>query len=134
MLLSSSGGVDSAVQLITVLIIFILVLFITFYVTKWMAGFQKQQMTGTNIKLLETMRLSQSQFIQIIKVGEHYLAIAVSKEQVTLLAELSEDELKDVDEKATEKDFSKVFARFKDAVLQNGNDSTAKVQDKDENI
>ena len=96
MLLSSGGGVDSVVQLITVLVIFVLVLAITLFVTRWVAGFQKQQMTGKNMQVIETMRLTPNQFVQIVKIGKHYLAIAVSKEQVTLLTELSQDEIAEV--------------------------------------
>lgn len=132
MLLSKAGGVDSAVQLITVLIIFVAVLFITLYVTKWVAGFQKHQMIGKNMKVIETMRLTPTQFVQIVKVGKQYLAIAVSKEQVTLLAKLEEDELTDTEDEAYETDFSKVFDRFKRSFVKGSEDSTHDVQDKDE--
>ena len=132
MLLSKSGGVDSVVQLITVLFIFVAVLFITLYVTKWVAGFQKHQMIGRNMKVIETMRLTPTQFVQIVKVGKQYLAIAVSKEQVTLLAQLDEDELADIEDETVETDFSKVFERFKKSFVKGSEDSTDDVQDKDE--
>lgn len=132
MLLSKSGGVDSVVQLITVLFIFVAVLFITLYVTKWVAGFQKHQMIGRNMKVIETMRLTPTQFVQIVKVGKQYLAIAVSKEQVTLLAKLEEDELEDIEDDSVETDFSKVFDRFRQSFARDAKDSTDCLQDKDE--
>ena len=132
MLLSKAGGVDSAVQLITVLIIFVAVLFITLYVTKWVTEFQKHQTIGKNMKGIETMRLTPTQFVQIVKVGKQYLAIAVSKEQVTLLAKLEEDEITDTEDETYETDFSKVFDRFKRSFVKGSEDSTDDVQDKDE--
>ena len=89
-------------------------------------------MIGKNMKVIETMRLTPTQFVQIVKVGKQYLAIAVSKEQVTLLAKLEEDELTDTEDETYETDFSKVFDRFKRSFVKGSEDSTDDVQDKDE--
>ena len=50
-LLSSAGG--SIWQLIVVLFIFVAVLGVTYYITKWIAGYQKQQVTGKNLEIVE---------------------------------------------------------------------------------
>ena len=132
MLLSSRGGADSVIQFITVLVIFVLVLFITLYVTKWIAGFQKQQMSGEYMRIIDSMSLAPGQCVQIVQIGDHYLAIAVSKEQVTLLCELAESEIGELPLESRDKDFSKVFAKFKDNFLQKGNDNTDHTQGQDE--
>lgn len=122
MLLSSGDGVDSIVQLITVLVIFVFVLAVTFLVTKWIAGFQKQQNTGKNIQVVETTRMSPNQYAQILKLGKNkYVAVAVSKENVTLLATLEEDDIdEDTQSNVARGDFSDILKKMK-ASFKEGN-------------
>ena len=47
----------------------------------------------SNIRVIEVYRLSNTKMIEIVKIGEHYLAIAVGKDEVTLLTELDADEI-----------------------------------------
>lgn len=88
-----TSSLDSFVQFITILLLFFFVLVITYVVTRWVSGIQKVQMTGKNMELVETMRISNSKYLQIIRVGEKYLVIAVCKDTVTMLTELSPEEI-----------------------------------------
>jgi flagellar protein FliO/FliZ len=84
----------STLQFISVLIIFILVLAATYFVTKWLADYQRGTgSTGKNISIIETCRISQTKYIQIIRIGNRYTAIAVSKDQVTSLGDVPEEDL-----------------------------------------
>ena len=49
-----TGKADSYAQFITVLFIFVAVLAVTALVTKWIAGYQKQQGAAGNIEVRET--------------------------------------------------------------------------------
>lgn len=84
---------ESVAQMITLIVIFVIVLAITYFSTKWVGGIQKQKMLGSNIKVLETMRISNSKYIQIIKIGSQCFAIAVCKDTVAYLGEVKEEEL-----------------------------------------
>ena len=130
-MLLTSSGVNGVIQLITVLIIFVLVLFITLYVTRWIAGFQKNQMTGSNMKVIDTMRLTPNQFVQIVQIGEQYLAIAVSKEQVTLLTKLSEDEINFGQTGESAVNFSTVLNQFKNSLPSKGDDKETSSEDEE---
>ncbi len=89
MLLTVSEGMDSFLQFCTVLFIFVFVLAITWAATKLIANVQNGQCVhGANIEVIETYRLAANKYIQIIKAGEKYLAIAVCKDTVTMLAEI----------------------------------------------
>ena len=92
-LLTESGQVDSFVQFITVLLLFLAVLFITYGVTRWISGIQKTQMVGRNMEIVDTMRISSSKYLQIVRAGNKYLVIAVCKDTVTLLAEIPGESL-----------------------------------------
>lgn len=90
-----TGAGDSYAQFITVLVVFVLVLAVTAVVTKWLAGYQKQQGANSNIEIIETTRISNSKYIQIIRVGETYMVIAVCKDTVTMLGEVPAEQLKE---------------------------------------
>lgn len=86
--MSSSIG-----ELISAILIFLFVLALACVTTRLTAGFQKQKLVGRNVEVIETFKLSQGKYIQIIRLGEKYAAIAVCKDTVTMLGELDKDEI-----------------------------------------
>ena len=50
-------------------------------------------MSKGNLKVLETIRIANGKFLQLVKAGEQYFVIAVGKDEVTKIAELTEDQL-----------------------------------------
>ncbi len=91
--LDSSNGINSFAQFLTVLIIFVGVLALTYFTTRWVASYQKGKMMSGNIQVLETFKITQSKYIQIVRIGEHYYAIAIGKDDITMLGELKEEEI-----------------------------------------
>ena len=89
-----TGDIDGYAQFITVLVIFVIVLGVTALVTKWIANYQKQQSVNENVQIIETTRIANNKYIQIIRVGETYMAIAVCKDTVTMLGEIPVEQLK----------------------------------------
>ena len=97
MVLLSSAG-ESFFQLIFALVVFVGVLALTAFVTKWIAGYQKTQGLNRNLEIIEAIRLSNNKYIQIIRAGEDkYFVIAIGKDEVTLLGELSSSQLKEIE-------------------------------------
>lgn len=92
-LASMSSRIEAFAQLLTLLIIFIFVLAVTYYVTRFVGNYQKNKLSGSNINILETMRIANNKYIQIVKIGSRVFAIAVAKDTVSYLCELDEDEL-----------------------------------------
>lgn len=88
-----SSSLNSFIQLVGALIIFLFVLVITYYTTKWIGGYQKLQMSGHSFQVLDTVRIANNKYVQILKLGDVYLVIAVGKDEVTMLAKLTEDEI-----------------------------------------
>lgn len=50
-------------------------------------------MQNKNIQVVETFRVNNNKFIQIIQVGKKYLVISVCKDVINILTELTEEEL-----------------------------------------
>ena len=93
MILTISDSIDSFVQFLTVLIIFIFVLVITYLTTRYIAGVQKNRIKTGNMEIIETLRISNNKYLQIVKAGSKYLVMAVCRDTVTMLTELDEKEL-----------------------------------------
>ncbi|MDD6732919.1 MAG: flagellar biosynthetic protein FliO [Lachnospiraceae bacterium] len=94
MLLALSGSnINPIAQFLTVLVIFIGVLALTYFSTRWVAGYQKNKMLSGNINVLETFKIAQNKYVQIIRIGDKIFAVAISKDQVTLLGEINEESL-----------------------------------------
>lgn len=90
-ILLSAGGYA---QLIMLLVVFVLILGVTAWVTKWLAAYQRAQNVNANIEIVETVRITANKYIQLVRVGRKYMAIAVCKDTVTMLGEVPEEQLK----------------------------------------
>ena len=93
MLLTVSNSANSYLQFMTVLILFVFVLAITYWTTKWIAGYQKGKGANANLEVIETVQIANNKYVQIIRVGQKYLAVAIGKDSVTMLAEVPEDQM-----------------------------------------
>ena len=85
-------------QLIGVLIIFVFVLIITYFTTKWVGGFQKIQMSKGNLMVLETIRIANGKFLQLVK--------ALTEDQLSVQ---TSDHMKN-----SQENFQEIFSRLKD--------------------
>lgn len=80
-------------QLLIVLVVFIAVLAATYYVSKWIARSGLVQTHAKNIKVIETFKLTAGSYIQIIQLGTKFYAIGVTKDSITYLTSLEEEQL-----------------------------------------
>lgn len=88
-----SSSLESFIQLVGVLFIFVIVLALTYFTTRWIGGYQKNQMSGREFRVVDTIRIANGKCVQILKLGDVYLVVAVGKDEVTMLAKLTEDEM-----------------------------------------
>ncbi len=126
MLLSVYQGTNIYAQFFTVLIIFIFVLAITWFTTKWISNYQKGKSVAGNIEVLESARVGNNKYVEIVRIGERYAAIAIGKDTVTMLMELSEGDI------TLSSDSSQVMPDFKGLLEKIQNKSTAEDEKKDE--
>ncbi|MCR4744371.1 MAG: flagellar biosynthetic protein FliO [Lachnospiraceae bacterium] len=109
-------------RLFTVIVIFALVLGITYLTTRFAAGFAKQRQWCRNIEIIETFPISQGKYIQIVRCADKYLAIAVSKDNVTLLTELEEEslELGDISQNSKIPEFKDIMDQARKVLKKGG--------------
>ena len=113
-----SGALESFLQLIGALIIFVFVLVLVYLVTRWMGSVQKGQSHNKNLHIVETIGVGSNKMISIIEAGKQCLVVAIGKDEIHLLAKLSREELKDLsfEEEGTgsQESFSDIMRKLKD--------------------
>ena len=117
-------GLESVIQLITVLFIFVFVLAITWISTRYIAGIQKDKYKTGNMELIETLRISNNKYMQIVRVGSKYYCMAVCKDTVTMLGEVrKEDMVFSENNVNVNMDFHKILEKVKQKQLGNKTDT-----------
>ena len=88
-LIRDTSSLESIGQLVCLILLFVFVLFLAYLAARITGSFQSNVLNKrSNVKVIEVFRLSGNKTIEIIKIGSQYLAIAVCKDDVTLLARL----------------------------------------------
>ena len=119
---------DSYAQLLTVLLIFVVVLGATAYTTKWIAGYQKKQGLSGNLELLDAVRLGNNKYLQIVRVGKTYVAVAVCKDTVSVLAQIPEEQLVLREDPGEAMNFREIFSQMRQKV-GSGKDSSERINE-----
>ena len=88
-----SGKTEGLAQFLTVFVIFLLVLAITYYTTLFIGKYQKLQGHNKNFEAIETYRVTGNKFLQLIRVGKRYFIVAVGKDEINLISEVSEEDI-----------------------------------------
>lgn len=116
-----SASMESFLQLIVTLLIFVFVLGITYITTRWIGKYQKGHMNSKNLRVIETIPAGQNKQICLLKAGTEYLVVAVGKDEIHLLATLAENQLTDLsfmnevsDVMPTGESFQEIFGQLKD--------------------
>ncbi|MCR4588647.1 MAG: flagellar biosynthetic protein FliO [Lachnospiraceae bacterium] len=115
MILLATDHYNSISQFITVLLLFVVVVAITYWTSRWIGGYQKMHMTSSDMEVLQTCKITNDKFLQIVKVANKLIVIAVCKDSVTYLTELDSDaidpESGDVS-RDSQMDFRKILDSF----------------------
>lgn len=113
MFLTVSAAVNSIAQFVTVLLIFLFVLVVTYFTTRYIASIEKKRMVTGNMELLDALRISNNKYLQIVKVGSKYLCLAVCKDTVTMLVELEQEDIKEIESEIKPVDFQAILEKVK---------------------
>lgn len=112
-LLATGINIDSIAQLLSLIAVFIIVLVLAYYTSRFAGSFQSSRLNAGNIRIIETMRISNNKYLMIISVGERYILTAVCKDSVTYLCEIDSDKLNIREYKENGEEFKKIFAKLK---------------------
>ena len=80
-------------QPIGILLLFFVILYAAYFTTKFTAKFQSGRTMGKNMTIVEAISVGPQKTLQIVRVGETYMVVGVSKDQITYLREIDPAEL-----------------------------------------
>ncbi|WP_124066911.1 flagellar biosynthetic protein FliO [Clostridium sp. E02] len=85
---------NSLISLASVLLITILILYLSYVFTKSLGkGIGMKKQGGSSMQMLDRLPLGQDKAIAIVRTGNHYFLIGIASSQISLLAELSEEDI-----------------------------------------
>ena len=113
-LLVSSYDIQMIGRFICLFLLFAFVLFLAYIAARITGSYQSNVMNKqSNIRIVEVVRISANKTIEIVKIGDRYLAIAVCKDNITLLAELDESEIREQEKTLEPIDFKQILEKMK---------------------
>ena len=83
---------SSIFQFVQVSIIFGVVIVICILVTRFIGNYQKGVTMNTGMQVIQTARIANNKYLQVVKIGERYVVLGISKDNITMLMELSKEE------------------------------------------
>jgi flagellar protein FliO/FliZ len=88
-----STKLDNLLQLFGVSVLFIFVLAITYLTTRFVGGVKLKKDKNSNFKVIETYKITNNKFLQIINIGDKYVVISVSKDDIHFITEINEEQI-----------------------------------------
>lgn len=83
-------------QLIFFLVCFAAIVALAYLSARYIGRMKAQTMTGKNISIAESVNLGIGAALYLIKAGEQYFLISVSKESIRLISEIDAQTIKEV--------------------------------------
>ena len=121
-----STRLDSALQLISFLFLFALVLALCYFTTRWIANYQRVVNKNKNLRVIETLRLANNKYLQIVEVGTEYFVIGIGKDEIHNLGKISAEQLNEIPKRQEEQACKNVTESFQDILKKIKNQSQKK--------
>ncbi len=112
-LLVHGSKTESILELILLLGIFVLVLVACVFTTRFVAGRQMQRGRSSNFKPIETYQITQNRYLHLVQIGTRYFVVSVTKENISFIAELKEEEIVAKPERGPQRSFKEILSEFK---------------------
>ncbi len=93
LLMSEFSTLASIIKFVVLLIVFIGLLFAASWFTRWYARSAMPKQRFQNVSVIESYPFGPGRTVFILKIGAKYVAVAAARDRITVLAELTEDEL-----------------------------------------
>ena len=101
MLATAQNSLQSLFELLGLILIFVIVLVVCYYTTRFVAGRQLVQKKIGNFEVVETFAISQNKYLQLIRMGNKYVVISIAKDSIAYITELDENEVCQIQKNAT---------------------------------
>lgn len=104
-----SSGLYSVWDVISLILIFIFVILLAYFATRFVAKYQSNMLNNkNNIRIIESFRIDSTRLILIVMIAKDYYALAYTKDSVTVIDKLNPDEINNLMADNTSKSDSKL--------------------------
>ena len=109
---TTQNSIQSLMELFGIVLVFVIVLVVCYYTTRFVAGRQLVQKKMGNFEVVETFAIAQNKYLQLIRMGNKYVVIAVAKDSVSFVTELDNSEVCEIQKNTpvTGKSFKEVLS------------------------
>jgi flagellar protein FliO/FliZ len=80
-------------QLVGLVFLLIVILVAAYYTSKFLGGIKLGQLKDSNFTLIDTYHISPNKVLQIVKIANKYLVIAIAKDTISVITELEETDI-----------------------------------------
>ena len=87
-LMVKRGTFDSFLNIVSLVLIFVVILFLAYITAKIAAKYQGNINSKSNMKIIESIRVGGNKYLSIVKIGDDYYAIGVGKDEINLIDKL----------------------------------------------
>lgn len=103
--------IKEIISLILSIIGIILVLFLTYYGTRWLSTKTSLSLNSKYMKIVDKIILGQNKFLAIAEINNKYYLLSITEKNISILKELEELNIIP-EEEASSVDFSSIFKKF----------------------
>lgn len=130
--ITASTGSRSQLQVIFLFILFAIIVFAAYYVTYYVAKFQQKSKMNNNLQIIEAISVGPGKSIQIVRTGNEYVVIGVTKGNIQLLHTLGPDDLKvdSENDKQSVIPFKQILSKYKIAKPEDSGEDHHESKDK----
>lgn len=111
-LITDFSAITDIFRFIALFIVFIIILVLAFYFTKWYANSGLVKKGYGNIKIVESYQLAPGKIIYIVKIGNKFVSIMTSKDNIVKLTELSKEDIEITEIKPSDVSFKDVMGQM----------------------
>lgn len=90
----TAGTLGSIAQIFGMLVAFAVIVAAAYYVSKYFSKYALKTRENSNIKVVETSRVTVDKYLQIVEVGGRYFLIGITKTNISLISEVDADQIK----------------------------------------
>ena len=96
-----------------ILLVLAFIIGICWFLLRLTGAVKRRGSAAGNLHLVESIYVASQNMVQLVKAGDKYLVIGVTKERITLLAELDESQVKEAEAvPPISVSFTKILERF----------------------
>lgn len=86
---ASNYSGNSFVQLIYIFFIFVIIIIGAYYTSRVLGKYQGNKIKNGNLKIIEAVSVGPQKSLQLVKIGDEFILIGVTKDRITFMKEVS---------------------------------------------